>query len=102
MQITLPEKIGFTVYSKSGCQNCLKIKTLLKSNQLKYTIIDCDEYLMEDKDLFKENMKKMINLENTNALFFPMIFNDEKYIGGYNETLVCIEKLFLSFENLSF
>jgi len=102
MEIVAPEKYGFTVYSKSGCQNCLKIKTLLKNNQLKYTIVDCDEYLIKDKELFKKIMKKMVNTEDLKPFFFPIVFNDQQYLGGYNEFILYIEKLFVSFENLTF
>jgi len=103
MEIKHPTQNGVTIYSKSGCQNCLKIKAILTKNKLLYTVIDCDEYLIENKELFKQNISKMINLENkSDAIFFPIIFNDAKYIGGYNEALIYIEKLFVSFENLTF
>ena len=42
----------YTVYSKSGCPNCNKVKELLKSKNLTFTVIDCDEYLIESKPEF--------------------------------------------------
>ena len=37
----------FTIYTKSGCGNCIKVKTLLDENKIKYNKIECDEYLIE-------------------------------------------------------
>jgi glutaredoxin len=91
-----PSQNGFTIYSKSGCHNCLKIKSLLKDKNLVFNIIDCDEYLIEDKTNFllfvKEKAKQECN-------FFPMVFNDGVFIGGYNETKEYIDKNILSFDD---
>ena len=91
-----PSQTGFTIYSKSGCHNCVKIKTLLKDKNLIFNVIDCDEYLIEDKTNFllfiKEKAKQECN-------FFPMVFNDGVFIGGYNETKEYIDKNILSFDD---
>ena len=46
MEIPEPKNGEFTVYSKSGCINCVKVKTLLKDKNLKFIVIDCDEYVL--------------------------------------------------------
>jgi glutaredoxin len=96
----LPLKTGFTIYSKSGCLNCSKVKELLKNEKMAFHIIDCDEYIIEEKDKFLAFIKK---LTEKDCKIFPMVFLDEKFIGNYNETICEIEKLKCFFEeNISF
>lgn len=68
----------YVVYTKTGCEDCDKVKALL-SNEPKI-IINCDEML-------KNNRKEFINSMElkTRVLFrqFPLIFRDNIYIGGY-------------------
>ena len=68
----------YVVYTKTGCEDCDKVKALL-SNQPKI-IINCDEML-------KNNRKEFINSMElkTRVPFrqFPLIFRDNIYIGGY-------------------
>ena len=90
---------GFTIYSKSGCINCLKVKQLLKEKnqdkQDEILIIDCDEYLIENKEDFLFFIK---NISNNDVKSFPIIFNDGKFIGGYKETILFLDNLLLEFE----
>lgn len=79
-----PSKTNFTIYSKSGCPNCTKVKNLLKEKKLIFTIIDCDDYLIEDKEIFLLFIEKYAEREYKT---FPMVFENGKFIGGYNETL---------------
>lgn len=99
MEITEPSPKHFTIYSKSGCINCNKVKKLLKEKNLLYEIIDCDEYLYEDKDFFLLFIKDKAGI-NYNT--FPIVFDKGVFIGGYNETKEYIDKIFLSFEDLTF
>ena len=84
MEFPMPEKDQFTVYSKSGCINCSKIKNLLKEKGLAFNIIDCDEFILENKEEFLTFMKEIIGKEYR---MFPMVFDNIKFIGGYNETV---------------
>ena len=52
MMFELPSENKFTIYSKSGCINCRKVKELLKGKNLDYEIVDCDDYLLENKEIF--------------------------------------------------
>ena len=95
MEFEKPNEFGFTVYSKSGCPNCIKVKTLLKEKNLVFNVVDCDEYLIENKEnflLFIEQTAKQSFKQ------FPMVFNDTNFLGGFNETKEYIDKTFLSFE----
>jgi glutaredoxin len=100
MKFSKPETNGFTIYSKSGCPNCLKVKNLLKQHNLVFTIIDCDEYIIEDKTNFLSFIKGFIRQES--PLQFPFVFNDGSYIGGFKETIQYTEKLFFSFDKITF
>ena len=95
MEFELPAKTGFTIYSKSGCPNCSKTKNILKDNNLVFNVIDCDEYLIEDKETFLEFIK---NLSQKDCKMFPIIFFDGNFVGGYNETIQYIEKMLVSFD----
>jgi glutaredoxin len=91
MNFPIPAKGKFTIYSKSGCINCSKVKMLLKEKQFMFDIVDCDEFILENKEEFLEFMKNMIGQEYR---MFPMVFDNKIFIGGYNETVSYLEQLF--------
>jgi len=95
MDYVKPEEQGFTVYSKSGCPNCVKIKNLLIKNKLKFVIINCDEYLLENKSKFLFFIREHSNVE---LKMFPIIFYDGKYVNTLSEAEKIIEKQ-ISFDN---
>lgn len=89
---------GFTVYSKSGCPNCTKVKKRLQLAYLVHKIVDCDDYLLDenDKTTFLSLMEMKIGKYYGT---FPMVFYDTQFIGGWTETNAFVEKLLLSFED---
>jgi glutaredoxin len=100
MEFEKPNNTGFTIYSKSGCQNCIKIKNLLKEKKETFNVVDCDEYILEDKEGFLLFIRDLAEKE---CKVFPMIFYEGKFIGGYIETCHHIDKLLTSFdENMEF
>ena len=100
MDYQQPLKSGFTIYSKSGCINCNKVKDLLRGKNLLFSVIVCDEYILEDKDNFLLFIKEKANKE---IKTFPIDFYDDIFIGGYTDTLEFINNLLLSVEeNLNF
>ena len=98
MDFESPAIDGFTIYSKSGCLMCTKAKDLLKSKSLTYKMIDCDEYLIEDRDNFLLFMKNLANKEITS---FPIVCYNGAFIGAYKETFDQVEKR-LDFNDLDF
>jgi len=84
MEFELPSELGYTIYSKSGCKFCTKLKNILKNNQIPFRIIDCDDYLVEDKEQFILFMKQFTK---RNFVSFPILFNDKVCIGDYNKSL---------------
>jgi glutaredoxin len=100
MEIEEPSEVGFTLYSRSGCTNCAKVKDLFNKHKFIFKCVNCDEYIIEDKDRFLSFIKERANTE---CRMFPIVFFDAKFLGGYNETKNMIDRLFLSFEEpLSF
>ena len=98
MEFFEPLKTGFTIYSKSGCSNCTKVKKLLLDKQSFFLDVSCDEYLREDKEGFLTFIKERANTEYRT---FPMVFYEGKFIGGYAETHHHFDKL-LIFNNDDF
>lgn len=90
MEYINPIDKDFTVYSRSGCHYCTKVKQLLKSKSINFFTVDCDEYVLEDKELFLNHMKSLTDKEIKG---FPMVFHENIFIGGYNETKDYINKL---------
>jgi len=97
MEFVEPLLTGFTIYSKSGCHNCSKIKKVLKDKNLFFLEVQCDDYLIEEKDNFLSFIENKIGKSYST---FPMVFYDSEFIGGFNEASEHISKLILSFEEL--
>ena len=90
MEIPKPLEATITVYSKSGCINCVNVKKLLKEKDIKFTIINCDEFILEDKPGFLLFIQNLAGREyNT----FPMVFSHHTFIGGFKETETYFNKL---------
>lgn len=84
MEFDEPHSKQTTVYSKSGCINCKKVKQLLEKYMIQFNIVDCDEYILENKEDFLLFIKNLVGHEYKT---FPMVFNNGVFIGGYNETV---------------
>ena len=85
------ETIQYTVYSKSGCPNCNKVKELLKSKNLTFIVIDCDEYLIESKPEFLNFIQELTSQEWKT---FPIVFNNTgQFIGGFLDTKLYLENM---------
>ena len=82
MRFNEPSENGFTVYSKSNCCNCDYVKELLCETT--YKIVECDKYLEEDKEAFKNFMfVKMGFFPADNKLYFPVVFYQGRYLKSY-------------------
>ena len=93
------EATQYTVYSKSGCPNCKKVKELLKTKNLLFTIIDCDDYLLDNKESFLLFIQDLTSQEWKT---FPIVFNkDSRLIGGFIDTKLYLEQQ-LDFTDESF
>jgi glutaredoxin len=99
MEYTRPHDSGFTIYSKSGCLQCSKVKTLLQDNKLSFNVVDCDEYILEDKQSF---LFFMNSITHRDIKVFPIIFYNGTFIGDYTETKEHVAKLTCFDDNLYF
>ena len=88
----------YTVYSKSGCKYCTNVKDLLKQHNIDFSLVDCDEYLVNRKPEFLLYIK---NTANREWKTFPMVFDGNQFIGGYRETVEYLEKT-LEFDDNDF
>ena len=89
MEFEEPSTTVYTVYSKSGCTFCTKVKKLLLEKNFAFDFIDCDEYLLEDKEGFLKFIQDRAGKEYKT---FPMIFRRGEFVGGFNETKQLIDK----------
>ncbi len=92
-----PEQEGFTIYSRTACIKCEKVKGILKAHQIEAKYIYCDLYVEDSfcRVEFLEFMKRLCGFQNR---MFPMIFKDGEYIGSYWE----LYDLFNNYNNEDF
>jgi glutaredoxin len=88
MEFEEPSTTVYTIYSKSGCTYCTKVKKLLLEKNIGFDLIDCDEYLLDDKEGFLKFIQDRAGKEYKT---FPMVFRPGYFIGGFNETNQLIE-----------
>ena len=93
---------GYTIYTKSNCPYCTKVKELLKSVKPEPKFIHCDEYLVEPE--IKEEFLTWIQKMNGGISHrtFPMVFYQGKFIGGFTETEKFYAKENIFLEDLEF
>jgi glutaredoxin len=90
MNFDAPLDVGFTIYSKSGCDNCTKVKKLLKEKNTFFFEVVCDDYLIEDKSGFLAFIQHHANVSYKT---FPMVFYNSNFVGGFLETKTYLQKL---------
>lgn len=88
---TLSSSAGkYTIYSKSGCPNCNRVKDLLKQKSIEFDQYNCDEFLLEAKEEF---LAFIAGLAGKECRVFPMVFDPAgTFIGGYAETKTVLDK----------
>jgi glutaredoxin len=78
-----PSVEGFTIYTKSNCPYCTKVKELFLHTVPEPVYINCDSYLDGFRDAFLEFiLGYTVRVHRT----FPMVFFKGVFIGGYTET----------------
>ena len=82
MKYQEPHSDIYTIYTKSNCKYCTLTKEFLINENI--IIINCDEYLENNKNNFLDFIKNLTDIEYKT---FPIIFFDKKFIGGYSEIL---------------
>ena len=96
MNIPTPTSSRFTVYTKQNCSYCEKVKDALEHSFETPEIIPCDDFLVND--FLVDFEKKQVFVAFMNSLTkdkfktFPVVFFDKTFIGGYNETVLFLQK----------
>jgi glutaredoxin len=89
-----PYHDSFTVYSKSNCIYCSKIKQLLNEYNIQFTEVNCDNYILDNKDHFLSFIKSYTKIDYTT---FPIVFAGDHFVGGYTDTVKYLEKTYVIF-----
>jgi len=78
-----PYEKEYSIYIISNCKYCKLIKENIKS---KKKIINCDKYVetLRERDNFYNFIQKYTKIPYK---YFPMIFKNGEFIGGYKEFL---------------
>ena len=80
-----PPGLNYTVFSKAGCGDCDKAKSLLEAKGVPFTVVPCDAWLVEEggtRDKFLTHARILMDSANA-PVRFPMIFHNRVYVGGY-------------------
>lgn len=79
-----PSETIYTVYTKSKCTFCEKVKDFFIDSGFEYTVILCDDFLVKNKMEFLEFIESISGVPHNT---FPMVFHKGNFVGGYNDTL---------------
>jgi glutaredoxin len=99
MEFEKPSLSGYIIYTKSGCNLCKKLKDHLIMKGHDFTVIDCDEYLVKDRDSFVAFIDSCAGKPTGG---FPKVFHDGVFIGCIDETRKYIETKLSFDENAYF
>jgi glutaredoxin len=83
MNFAAPSAEHFTIYTKSNCPWCVKVKELFQHTVPEPVYINCDSYLDGYRDDFLAFIRSHTIREHRT---FPMVFWKGTFIGGYTET----------------
>ena len=86
-----PSDKGFTIYSITECKYCSYAIKLLNKKGKTCKIVKCDDYIkrLRDYDAFNNFMIKYTKKPYP---YFPKIFSNGKFIGGYKELQIFLNK----------
>jgi glutaredoxin len=69
--------MNFTIYSKSGCPYCEKVKKVFELTDLKFVVYNLDQDFTKEEFYF----------EFGEGSTFPQVLCDDKKLGGCTETI---------------
>jgi glutaredoxin len=85
-----PSATGYTIFTKSGCYFCARVKDLLEEEKdVQY--INCDTYLLEPASK-AEFLKKIAEYAGREYKTFPMVFYNGVFMGGFSDVEEHYEK----------
>ena len=90
MDFALPTPGKYAIYTKSGCAFCNKAKSLLQQKLIAFEQIDCDEYLLINRDSFLSFISVIANKDYRT---FPMVFDPSgNFVGGFTDVKALLDK----------
>lgn len=93
MIVPPPSSNGYTIYTKTDCVFCTRVKELLRHDSP--LIIQCDSFLDDDKDEF---LRQIATHTVYPYKLFPMVFYNNSFIGGFSETKDYLQRIVLSYD----
>jgi glutaredoxin len=69
----------FTILTKTGCNNCKTLKKILELNNHTTLMVNCDEYLINDREGFIKAIREQIR-NDIEKIYFPIVFYDGMYV----------------------
>ena len=48
-----------------------------------FDTVNCDEELIERKEAFMKNMRQQMNIDETERIYFPIVFYKGRYVEDY-------------------
>jgi glutaredoxin len=84
----------YTIYTKSECVYCDRVKEVLKTEHT--VIVNCDEILEQSRDEF---LTIMDSLTHKHHRTFPFVFHHTTFIGGCDDVVHYLKNNRLSFDD---
>jgi len=81
----------FTILTKTGCNNCKTLKKVLELNKYMTLMVNCDEYLINDRDGFIKAIREQMH-SDIEKIYFPIVFYDGIYVENPYEFIKLIEE----------
>jgi glutaredoxin len=88
-----PSRVGYTVYTKSGCPFCDKASTALQGVSFAKDVewVNADPYLADpvSKEAF---LRSIETFAGEKWRTFPMVFHEGRFVGGYTDLQTYLAK----------
>lgn len=83
-----PNEKGYTIYGLSVCFRCHVLKDVFEEKCYIYEYINCDSYLEANKEQFKRQILKYMDLPyvegGINKLCFPIVFKNGRLNNNFD------------------
>jgi glutaredoxin len=74
----------FIIHTKAKCVYCVRVKAALSQHGHEYKEIDHTENLLNHREKVIRELK---HITGRDKITFPLVFHDEKFIGGCDDTI---------------
>jgi glutaredoxin len=74
----------FIVHTRSKCVYCVRVRAALSQHGHEYKEVDYTEELEQNRE---KVIYKLRQLTGRDKITFPLVFHDDKFIGGCDDTI---------------